>query len=56
MKKRVTKKLVIAKETLLNLQNDRLLEPRGGSGPLESGCSFCCPTSAGPDQLCEHAC
>lgn len=55
MKKR-EKKLVIAKETILNLQNERLAQPHGGTGPLESDCSFCCPTSAGPDQLCEHAC
>lgn len=55
MKKRATKKLMLAKETLFNLENERLLEPRGGSGPLESVCSFCCPTSAGPG-LCEHMC
>jgi hypothetical protein len=55
MKKRAAKKLVIAKETLLYLQNDQMVEPRGGSGPFESVCSFCCPTSAGPG-LCEHMC
>lgn len=56
MKKRATKKLMLAKETLLNLENERLLDPRGGSGPWESLCSFCCPTSDRPDGLCDHAC
>jgi hypothetical protein len=50
MMKRRNKKLVIAKETLLNLKN----EPVYGLGGTFYECSFLCPTSVGG--ICAQEC